>query len=497
MLDDNTSQLKESLGCSPDLVMKEVRLHYYPKAKLKLVYIAGMADVEPLLDSFLLEASTEQLPKNLADQQLPEYLKTTVFAAGDIQEIRDYETLFAVLFAGSAVILLDGYDVAIAVGTKGGEKRGVEEPNTQVVIRGPREGFTETLNVNTALVRRIIRDNRLWLESRKIGTRTQTDVAIMYIKGLADEKVLQELRCRLDKIDIDGILESGYIEEFIQEKTLTPFPTVFNTERPDTVAGSILEGRVAIFVQGTPFVLIIPALFVQFLQSSEDYYERADFATLIRLLRYISFGIALLAPSVYIAVTTYHQELLPTSLLISLAGQREGVPFPAVIEALMMEITFEILREGGLRMPKPIGQSVSIVGTLVIGQSAVQAGLVSAAMVIVVSLTAIANFVIPAFNMAISVRMLRFFLMMVAATAGLYGLFTGMIAVVLHLCSLKSFGVPYMSPIAPIDPDNTKDSLIRAPWRSLFARPRSITPQNVIRKRKASGSEAAGGKKQP
>lgn len=319
------------------------------------------------------------------------------------------------------------------------------------------------------------------LEMKQIGTVTQTDVGIMYIKGIANDEIIKEVHTRLDRINIDGILETGYIEELIQDKFLTPFPTLFNTERPDVVAADLLEGRIAIFVDGSPFVLTVPVLFIQFFQAAEDYYQRADIAFLLRVLRFVSFFIALLLPSLYIAITTFHQEMLPTQLLISLASQREGIPFPAFVEALVMEVTFEILREAGVRMPRAIGQAVSIVGALVIGQAAVEAGIISAAMVIVVALTAIASFVFPAFSMAISVRILRFAFMMVAATFGLYGITVGLIALVLHLSSIRSFGVPYMSPFAPFVTADQKDANFRFPHWGLFSRPRFISQQNVIR----------------
>jgi spore germination protein KA len=276
-------------------------------------------------------------------------------------------------------------------------------------------------------------------------------------------------------------LESGYIEELIQDETYTPFPTVYNTERPDVIAAGLLEGRVAILIDGTPFVLLVPALFGQFNQAAEDYYQRADIGTLLRLLRYLSFFIALLGPSLYIAITTFHQEMIPTPLLISLAAQREGVPFPAFIEALVMELTFEILREAGVRLPRAVGQAVSIVGALVIGQAAVEAGIISAAMVIVVSVTAIASFVFPSYNMAISVRILRFGLMGLAASFGLFGITLGLIAIVLHLCSLRSFGIPYMSPFAPFILADQKDMLFKVPLWGMFSRPRLISQKNVIR----------------
>jgi spore germination protein KA len=494
-LADNFRDVHEAFGQSADVIIKEIQLGMQLGVKGGLIYIDGLADVVPLLQSLLPEGGAVDRGPGLSAEETLDYLKKAIIASGNIKDIYNFGELYDAIYAGKAVLLIEGSGRALAIEAVGAEKRGVEEPNTQSVIRGPREGFTETLRVNTSLVRRKIKDHRLWLENKQIGTVTKTDVAIMYIKGIANETVIQEVHSRLNTIEIDGILESGYIEELIQEKELTPFPTVYNTERPDTVASALLEGRVAIFVNGTPFVLIVPALFVQFFQAPEDYYQRADFATLLRLLRYGCFFIALLAPSMYIAITTYHQELLPTPLLISLAGQREGVPFPAFIEAIAMEITFEILREAGVRMPKTIGQSVSIVGTLVIGQAAVEAGLVSAAMVIVVSITAISNFVIPSFNMGISIRMLRLGFMTLAGTFGLVGVFSGLIALILHLCSLRSFGIPYMSPIAPFIPDDNKDTLFRLSWSKVRSRPHFLTSSNRKRKQPSDSKPQPDGRK--
>jgi spore germination protein KA len=252
------------------------------------------------------------------------------------------------------------------------------------------------------------------------------------------------------------------------------------------VAACLLEGRVAILVDGSPFILVVPSLFIQSFQAAEDYYQRADISSLLRLLRIVCLGIALLGPSFYIAVTTYHQEIFPTRLLINLAAQREGVPFPAFIEAMIMEITFEILREAGIRMPRAVGQAVSIVGALVLGQAAVEAGIISASMVIVVSITAIANFVFPAYNMAISVRMLRFGMMFLAASFGLYGVTLGLIALLLHLNSIRSFGIPYMAPFSPFIVADQKDSIIRFPLWGLFSRPRLINQNNEMREQKSS-----------
>ncbi|MBP1155541.1 MULTISPECIES: spore germination protein [unclassified Paenibacillus] len=481
-LRENLQEVKEAFGNSCDLVIREFLIGSEGNIRAAIIYTDGLADSKETLEALMAEISDTRIDKQMLSNSNPiSLLKDFSLAIGQVKSVYDFEALLIAVLSGDTVILLDGQTEGLIASQKGWNDRSVTEPESQSMVRGPREGFTETLRTNTALIRRKIKDPNLWLENKQIGRVTRTDIGIMYIKGIVNDKVLEEVRARLDRIDIDAILESGYIEELIQDETWTPFPTMYNTERPDAVAASLLEGRVAILVDGTPFVLLVPALFTQFYQASEDYYQRADFATLLRVLRYISFFIALLVPSFYIAVTTYHHELLPTALLIGLASQREGVPFPAFIEALMMEITFEILREAGVRMPKTIGQSVSIVGTLVIGQAAVEAGLVSAAMVMVVSITAISNFVIPSFNMAISIRMLRFFLMGLAATFGLYGITIGLIVLVLHLCSLRSFGVPYMSPFAPFNAAGQKDTIFRFPQWALYSRPRLISQNNVIR----------------
>ncbi|WP_346835982.1 spore germination protein [Paenibacillus polymyxa] len=484
-LDVNIERIKKISGSSSDINIRVLRIGEL-KVKMGIIYTDGLVDKKVITDFTteslrldIVEMDIEQ--NNFGNQNVFDVIKDYAATVGDIKEVSDFDALFNTILSGDTIILLAGFSNGISINSKGWKERGVTEPSSQSVVRGPKEGFSESLGTNTALIRRKIKDPNLWLETFQIGRVTKTDVVIMYIHGIAKEKIVKEVRERINRIDIDGILESGYIEELIQDKTFTPFPTVHNTERPDAAAAGLLEGRVAILVDGTPFVLLVPALFSQFLQASEDYYQRWDFATLLRLIRYLSVFISLLAPSLYIAATTFHQELIPTPLLLSLAANREGVPFPAFVEALLMEITFEILREAGVRMPRAIGQAVSIVGTLVIGQAAVEAGIVSPAMVIVVSITAISNFVMPAFNIGISIRILRFALMGLAASLGLYGITLGLIVIVLHLCSLRSFGVPYMSPMAPFNSSEQKDTIFRFPHWALFSRPKLISKKNDIR----------------
>lgn len=485
-LQENIQKIREALGNSSDIAIREIRIGQKGNIRAAVFFTDGLADSKSINDfimkSLMLDVRELELGQMISSEHnVIQLIKEQALTVGGIKDVFDIDTLLTAIVSGDTALLIDGSSQGVIIGMRGWEDRGVQEPTAQTVIRGPKEGFSETIRTNTALIRRKIKDPNLWLESRQIGRVTKTDVAIMYIKGIVHDKVLDEVRERLDRIEIDGILESGYIEELIQDETYTPFPTMYHTERPDVVAAGLLEGRVAILVDGTPYVLIVPALFGQFYQAAEDYYQRADIGTLLRILRYISLAIALLGPSLYIAITTFHQEMLPTQLVIGLAAQREGVPFPAFIEALMMEITFEILREAGIRMPRAVGQAVSIVGALVIGQAAVEAGIVSAAMVIVVAITAIASFVLPAFNMAISIRIIRFGLMALAASFGLFGITVGLIAIVLHLCSLRSFGVPYMSPFAPFIPEDQKDMMLRVPIWGMFSRPRLISQKNVVR----------------
>ncbi|MFC5647873.1 spore germination protein [Paenibacillus solisilvae] len=487
-IEESLSIINIGLGSSTDLVIRRFTLQSSSKPiKAAIIYMDGLANPKEILESLLIDSKETDVFLQASEEVNPiTIIKDRILKIGGIPGVTDFDSLYHMILSGDTVILLDGCPEGIAASTAHWKDRGVTEPSSQSVVRGPREGFSETLRTNTVLIRRKIKDPNLWMETRQIGRVTQTDVALMFIKGIANDQVVGEVRQRLDRINLDAILESGYIEEMIQDETYTPFPTVYNTERPDVVAAGLLEGRIAIVVDGTPFVLLVPALFTHFLQTAEDYYQRADIGSILRLLRYLCLFIALLAPAAYIAVTTFHQEMIPTSLLINIAAQREGIPFPAFVEAFLMEVTFEILREAGVRMPKTVGQAVSIVGALVIGQAAVEAGLVGPAMVIIVSITAISNFVIPSYNMGITIRMIRFALMMLAATLGLYGILVGLIAMVLHLCSLRSFGTPYLAPFAPFIMEDQKDNIFRLPHWALFTRPRLISPNHVKREQNSS-----------
>lgn len=471
-ISDNIDEIKQVLGNSSDLQIKSFHVDASKSVKAYLIYLKGMVD-QSSLDEFISSLANQQ-PDNIYDEleSLP---------IGDLKTVDDFKLLIQDLLSGDVVLLIEGVDEAYIVDTENQNFRSVQESTTEPVVRGPKEAFTESIEMNTAMIRRKIKDPNLRVDSKKIGRSTRTELAVIYIHGIANDKIVNEVKARLDQIDIDGIFESGNIEELIEDETYTPFPTTFNSEKPDVISAGLLEGKVAIVVDGTPFVLLVPALFIQFFQSAEDYYQRWDISSLLRLLRFFSFFISLLGPAFYIALSTFHHEMLPTNLLISLAAQREGIPFPAIFEAILMEVTLEILREAGIRLPVAVGQTISIVGALVIGQAAVEAGFVSPAMVIVVSITAISNFIIPSYNLAISIRILRFIFMICAAIFGLYGIAIGLFALSVHLCSLRSFGVPYMAPLAPYNSQDQKDSLIRMPQSFLFTRPKLISQKNIIR----------------
>lgn len=489
-LKQNINKIQALTGNSSDIAIREFQ--GAQGSPMAIVYVLGLTNSDVINDNILkpILSDSDADANRIQQRTLLDYyieVKDKIITVSGTKTIIKIDELMSALFRGFTIILAEGWEQGISASTSKWMQRSVDEPSSQSVVRGPKDSFTEDLTTNISLIRRRIKSSNLWKIDRKIGLVTQTEVCVMYLKGTANDSVVNEVLQRLDRIEIDGILESGYIEEFIQDQTFTPFPTIINTERPDTAAASILEGQVAVLVDGTPFVLILPITFVKFFMASEDYYQRFDISTFLRLLRFFAFSISMLLPSLYIAITTFHQEMIPTTLLVSLAAQREGIPFPAFLEALLMEITFEVLREAGVRMPRAIGSAISIVGALVLGQAAVEAGLVSAAMVIVVAFTAISSFVVPAFNISIAARLIRFILMGLAATLGLFGIMSGLFFILLHMLSLRSFGVPYLAPFAPFVPSNMKDTLVRVPWWMMLTRPRLFAKNNNARQKDNKG----------
>ncbi|WP_042356140.1 spore germination protein [Bacillus rubiinfantis] len=473
-LQANLELLKDMFKDCSDIVF---RTFIAGEQKACLIFVDGFVDTA----SIELHGLRQLLEEVEIESITAEILKERVISISSISETAELDKVVSNVLKGNTVLLVDGLTKAIIYDAKGGERRTVSEPQTEPTVRGPREGFTEKLRVNTALIRHKIRSNRLKILSKDIGEETQTGIAILYVEGIAAPELVEEVMSRLDRIKIDGILESGYIEEFIEDSPWSMFPQIQNTERPDTVAANLLEGRVAIIVDGTPFVLILPATFWQFFQSSEDYYGRYHIYIFLRLLRISFVFIALTLPGIYTAVTTFHQEMIPTTLLFTIAASREAIPFPMLIEVLIMELSFEALREAGVRLPLVVGQAVGILGAIVIGQAAVEAGIVSAPTVIIVSITGIASFTIPRFNMSISIRMLRFPLIILGSMFGLYGVIIGILFILTHLCKLRSYGVPYFWPLAPMSFKALKDVFLRVPWWAMNRRPDQLVKGDNVR----------------
>jgi len=460
-LDENIKFFSSLFQQDLDVIFRSIVVG---KRNATIIYIEGICDTQKLDEQVL----GTLLDKSKFDESKGDFLYGIEgeLPISKIKRISTYLACMEDIFIGNPVLLFDGCKEALSLGLAKFEKRSIEEPQAETAIRGPREGFTEALGLNISLVRRIIKNPALKMKTIHIGKYTKTKVVIFYIEGLIDNTLIEEIENRLNRIKIDGVLESGYIEQFIEDSPYSPFPQLLYTERPDVVSANLLEGRAAIMMDGTPFSLIAPVSFFSLFQSQEDYYERFWIGTFIRSLRFLFLGISLFLPSIYVAITTFHQEMVPSDLLISIASSREGVPFPAIIEAIMMEITFEAIREAGIRLPKQVGSAVSIVGALVIGQAAVQAGIVSAPMIIVVSITGIASFMVPRYSIGLSIRLLRFPIIILAGALGLIGIMLAFILLIIHLSELRSFGLPYLSPIATLQKHSLKDTLIRAPiWR--------------------------------
>ncbi|WP_372632714.1 spore germination protein [Cohnella sp.] len=473
-LNENRSILESIYADCMDVVIRDFLIAGETKALL--VYIDGLSNID-LIDQHVL-APLMQASSKPGDTDAMVQTKVTV---SERKGLTTFAELIEQVAKGNPVLIVDGQVRAFAFGLAKWDKRGVEEPVAESVIRGPREGFTETLSVNTSLIRRKLKSPALKIKSIQVGRYTRTSVAIAYVEGIAQPALVEEVTKRIQRIDIDGVLESGYIEEMIQDYPFSPFPQLLTTERPDAATGALLEGRVVILMDGTPFSLIAPATLFSLLQSPEDYYERFMIGTFVRWLRYLFFLFALTAPSIYVAILTFHQEMIPTALLLSVAQSREEIPFPALVEAFLMEVTFEALREAGVRLPKQVGAAVSIVGALVIGQAATAAGLVSSPMVMVVAITGIASFMIPRYTAGIALRILRFPMILLAGMLGLLGLMLGVILIVVHLSTIRSFGVPYLSPLAPMKGRDMKDVLFRAPLWALNTRPRLTGDSNLYR----------------
>ncbi len=444
-----------------------------------LIYVDGLVDNALVTESVLKPMLSDGLKLPPRGTDIMDKLRKSVLCANEAQLTGDTAQLITGCLSGDTIVLLDGCTKGLIISTKGYETRGVTEPQTELVVRGPREGFTENLRTNTSLLRRRVRTSQLRLENITAGKKTGTNIVIAYVKDIARPELVEEVRNRIAALQIDAVLDSGYIEEYIEDSPLSMFPTIGYSEKPDVVAARILEGRVAIIVDGSPFVLSAPFLFVENFQTSEDYYIRPLYASVIRLMRLLAYFISIFLLPMFIAMTTFHQELLPTTLLFTIASAREGTPFPAFVEALILVMSFEILREAGLRLPRPVGQAISIVGALIMGDAAVAAGLVGAPMVIAVAISAVAGFVLP--EQVETISLLRLMIMVASTLLGGYGIALAFLALLIHLATLNSFGVPYFTTLS-ISRD-LQDGFIRMPLWMMRRRPMHLADIDKTRSR--------------
>ena len=493
-LKTNFNKLQANLAQSEDLKHKELFLGGNQNYKATVTYIASIINQhylqEEILKPLMLNIKFTQ-PEDIVSnveklaQQLPLPIGQTEFISSLTEAIAE-------ILEGKVVLFIDHFDQAFVLDIRELANRGVNSPKVEASTRGPQEAFTESLEVNLSLIRKRLRDNNLMLETYKLGARTQLDLGLLYIDDIADKKILEQIRHRLNNIDLDGVIDTSYIDQYFQDNWKTPFPLSQNTERPDKAIHNLLEGKFVLILEGTPFISIVPTTFIQFFQTPEDYYDTFYISTFMRFLRLIATFITISFPSIYISLVSFHHELLPTDLALSIATTRQDVPFPSYLEALIMELSLELLRESGIRLPGSIGQTIGIVGGLILGEAAVNAGLVSPPMVIVVATTAIASFVIPDYEAAIPLRLLRFPLMILASFFSIYGIMIGWLLILIHLCSLESFNQPYFAPFAPIKISDLKDSIIRVPLRLMGQRPYSTANQQKNRQdRKGESKDEA------
>lgn len=480
-LDDNFTFIKSSIGSNSDVHFR----HFFMTglgARALLVSIDGMQEdkqVNTLMMKMLtFEVSTGQTKSGKINWDM--LLK--LLPIDPLRVVYDLHELNRSILFGNTALLIEGFPAGLLVSLPDGASRSISEPVSESLLRGPRLGFTESLSENTSMLRRQGIIENLEIRSFKVGSQIQRNLAIAYINDIVNPDLLQEVVARIKRIDIDFAAESGYIEQLIEDNPLSPFQQVQNTERPDRVISALLEGRVGLLLDGTPFALIVPATFSMLLQSPEDYYERWLPGSLLRMLRFLAAFIALMAPSLYISFISFHPGLIPTELAITIIETRQGVPFPSLIEVLILEVSIEILREAGIRLPKPIGPAMGIVGGLVIGEAAVQAGIVSPFLVIVVAVTAISSFSIPTYSAGITLRVLRFVGMLFASILGMFGTILFFLLICSHLTKLRSFGIPYLVPFSPFRWSDWKDLFFRAPLALMKRRPVMMKPQNDKRR---------------
>ncbi len=458
-------------GCD-DIIVRPMRLGVKEQVDCLVVYIESAVSNMMLEDSVIGKLLNHLW--ELDEEEIRRAVEENGLGISDVKELETMEECMAALLAGNAIFFLDGYERALKIGSKGYPDMGVVKADSEKVLRGSKEAFSESAKVNTALVRKRIRTTDLKVEELFVGQQSNTLIALVYMENLAYPNLLAEIKERIGKVPIDSVLDSGIVEQLTADTWYSPFPQFQTTERPDRAAAAVLEGRILLLCDNTPVSLLLPTTMNSLLQTGDDYYGHFEIASLLRCLRYLAVFLAFSLPGLYLAVTGFHPQILPTNLILSMAQARRGVPFPAMVEVLLLEISFELMREAGLRMPGPIGDMIGIVGGLIIGQAAVTANLISPIIVIIDALTALGSFSIPNEELSEAFRLLKYGMIFLCGFFGLYGFVVGWLLLLIHLAGLRSFGIPYLMPFAAVGKDGISrwtDGLLRAPMRRLNRRP--------------------------
>lgn len=471
-------------GCD-DILVRPMKLGRKRETDCFLVYIETAVSNMMLEDSVIGKLLNHL--RDMEEEALFDALKKDALGISDTKELFTLEEAMSAMLAGNAVLFVDRIDQAWKVGSKGFPGTGVQKAESEKVLRGSREAFSESEKLNTALIRKRIRDTRMKVKETPLGELSHTMTALIYMEDLVYPPFLEKIQAKLDSIQVDEMLDSGVLEQLTEDTWYSPFPQYQATERPDKAAQAILDGRVVLVVDNSPEALILPTTFNTLFQTSDDYYRHFAIVSFLRLIRYLAAFLAVSLPGLYVAVTTLHPQILPTNLILALAKARDGVPFPSILEVLILELSFELLREAGLRMPGPIGNTIGIVGGLIIGQAAVSANLVSPMVVVVVALTALGSFSVPSEELSEAFRLVKYGILFLAGCYGILGIFFGWFLMIAHLSRLKSFGVSYLAPYSAWElneKSDAKDSLIRFPLIFLDRRPIFARRGNRLRMRK-------------
>lgn len=488
-VENNITRLKETMNNSFDIEDRYFKIAG-TNIKAAILYIDNLIDenivMEHVLKPLIIESA---FVRNIVAEGVIDFQNITdyMLSIGNVREVQSFDEIVLGIMSGDTFLCIEGYTKGLLITAREYQGRTIGEPSVEPSTGGPQEAFVEILKKNIGLIRRRLRDPDLSIEMYKIGRRSKSDVAILYINGIVDQDIVKEVRNRIQSLDIDGPVTTVQVGELISDRPNSIFPLFQSTERPDKIVSALSEARVAILMDGSPEAIIVPVTLPILMQASDDYFQNWIIASIIRISRYFAFFISTILPAMYISTTSFHPGMLPTTLALSIAVTRTGVPFPAVVEAIIMEFVLELLQEASIRLPKVIGETVSIVGGLVIGQAAVQAGIVSPIMVIVIAFTAVSSFVLPSYSLCLATRVVRIPFMILAVTFGSFGISIGLLWLLTYLCSLKSFGIRYMQPITPYRIRDWKDTIIRTPIRSHSKRPEFLNPEDTQRQNLKKG----------